>query len=110
MLKETVSQYARVFDSRCLYWTDDRDYNKMLVKHIEVECNTLLVSKGYLFLRDVYEKLGFEITKESCFAGWVFNEANNDNFVDLKIKDDAGSNIIIDFNVNNENIIDLIFN
>ena len=102
MLK-TYSQYARVFDDSCKYWTKDRNANIMFLKMQEYYCNELLRTRGWLFLRDVYEKLGIRITKESCLVGWIYEEHDKigDNFVNfIYDENDESSGIVVDFNVN----------
>lgn len=101
MLK-TYSQYAIVFDDSCKYWTKDRNANIMFLKMQEYYCNELLRTRGWLFLRDVYEKLGICITKESCLVGWIYEEHNKigDNFVNfIYDENDESSGIVVDFNV-----------
>ena len=101
MSEKTLSKYAEVFDDRCSNWTKDRDTDLMFVKYQECYCNDLLKSRGWLFLRDVYETLGIRVTKESCLVGWIFEENNQhgDNFVKFTIIDTDRPNIILDFNV-----------
>ena len=100
MLK-TYSQYAIVFDDSCKYWTRDRNTNIMFLKMQEYYCNELLRTRGWLFLRDVYEMLGIRVTKESCLVGWIFEENNQygDNVVKFNIIESDGPNITLDFNV-----------
>ena len=107
MSKKTLSKYAVIFDDRCSGWTKDRDANLIFVKCQESYCNDLLKSRGWLFLRDVYEMLGVQVTKESCLVGWIFEENNKigDNFVKFDIHEADNSNFFVDFNVDG-NIID----
>ena len=81
----------------------------MFLKHQEYYFNALLRNRGYVFLRDVYEGLGLNISSESCVVGWRCKENNDigDNYIHfIYDEDEEGSNIIIDFNVNGI-IIDL---
>ena len=95
------SQYARVFDGDCANWTKDRKFNIMFLMRQQTYCNDLLKRRGYLFLRDVYEMLGIQVTKESCLVGWIFEENNQDgdNFVKFNIVEYVIPDIILDFNV-----------
>jgi hypothetical protein len=80
----------------------------------------MLEKKGYLFLNDVYEMLGFERTKAGQVVGWIYNldDPNGDNHVDFGIYDGNNADkrqfvngleraILLDFNVDGP-ILDLI--
>ena len=101
MSEKTLSKYAVVFDDCCSGWTKDKETNLMFIKCQEQWSNDLLKSRVWLFLRDVYEMLGIQVTKESCLVGWVFEENNEygDNFVKFTIIEGDGPNITLDFNV-----------
>ena len=99
------SQYARFFDESCEKWTKDREINISFLKTLQTRCNDLLKYRGYLFLSDVYEKLGIPITEESCIVGWMFEEPNEigDNFVQFIYDEtDESACILIDFNVDGD--------
>lgn len=100
-MSKTLSKYATIFDNCCTGWTKDKDHNLMFLKIQENYANELLKSRGWLFLRDVYQMLGIPITKESCIVGWIYEENNQigDNFVIFDIQVDDSPNIVLDFNV-----------
>lgn len=113
----TASAYARIFDERNPNWEKNPAYSEQFLRCQQQYANDLLRSRGYLFLNDVYESLGFERTKAGQIVGWVYNKKNTvgDNFVDFGIHeahtvDDAddyenGLVYILDFNVDG-NILD----
>lgn len=114
------SQYAKFFDETCLGWTKDREYNKMTLINQQKAANILLKKKGYLFLNDVYEMLGFERTKAGQIVGWLYDEKNpnGDNYIDFGMWDVKNPDkrqfvngqepaILLDFNVDGP-IIDFI--
>ncbi len=108
-----LSKYGRVFNSSCFSWGNDRNYNEIFLKAQETYFNDILVHKGYVYLRDVYEALGFPVTRESCVVGWVYEENNaiGDNYISFSIEnidDKTNPDIEIDFNVDGC-IIDRIF-
>ena len=107
MLDVSLSQYARKFDESCYGWTDDKEYLFMYLKHLEKNFNELLVKRGYVFLRDIYEMLGIPITKTSCIVGWKVDREHlmGDNFIEISIQEDENSKLWLDFNVDG-NIID----
>ena len=115
-----ISEYARFFDECSEYWEKDSEYNLMFVRKQQNYANDLLVSRGYLFLNEVYALLGLEMTKAGQIVGWVYDKDNpvGDNYVDFGIYDiDRESNrkfvngiervILLDFNVDG-NILDRI--
>lgn len=104
MLEKTMSQYSIKFSEECFGYSNVRNHNFMYLKQIERHCNTLLSTRKYLFLRDIYEMLGIPITKDSCVVGWIFESDNKigDNFVKFDIQEDANGIIFIDFNVDGD--------
>ena len=78
------SEYARCFDETCIGWTRDPEYNMMFVTQIQNWANDRLQSKGYLYLNEVYEMLGFQRTKAGQVVGWLYN-GDGDNYVDFGI-------------------------
>lgn len=101
MSEKTFSQYAIVFDGRCVSHTRDLHYNLMYLKNLEKGFNDLLNRRGYVFLRDIYEQMGIPITKESCLVGWTKGNCNHIEFELHRLTDV----FMVDFNVNGE-IID----
>ena len=95
--------YVRCFNPSCKgYWTDNRDYNLLYLKHYQTYFNELLKVRGYVFLRDIYEALGFPITKESVVVGWWYDLSESTIYkgVDFGINyDTTGPDILLNFNV-----------
>lgn len=84
-----ASPFAKYFDETCEgVWSEDPEENFSFLKMMQWECNNQLKREGYLFLSDVYKKLGIQITKASLIAGWVYNEEEiSDPYVDFGIFD-----------------------
>lgn len=114
------SDYARFFDESSPNWQRDPEYNLTFLKAQQQYANDLLKAKGRLFLNEVYEMLGIDITKAGQVVGWVYDEECpvGDNFVDFGIYDMSKErvrafvngyepNILLDFNVDG-NIWDLM--
>lgn len=114
---DDFSQYAKVFDDGCVRWTKEPEYNLTFLKNMQDYCNGLLITKGHLFLNEVYDKLGIPRTKAGDVVGWIYNEKSpiGDNFVDFGIRNERNndfvngytSDCILDFNVDG-NILDYI--
>lgn len=102
------SIYARIFDEGNRNWQRGPGYNQLFIQCQQNYANDLLRSRGYVFLNDVYDILGFDRTKEGCIVGWVVGNA--DDYIDfgvfegdrhsgLRFVTGAERSIILDFNV-----------
>ena len=84
------SPYARCFDKFSeLYNTEDREKNLFFLLQQQNYANEKLKSRGYLSLNEVYEMLGFQVTKAGSAVGWVYDPENTeyDSYVDFGIHD-----------------------
>ena len=86
------SRYTRTFDRTCIFWDEDQKVNELYLKTIEAYLNTLLDSKGYVFLRDIYERLGFPVSYDSLFVGWV-----KGSYIDLVLNQEESGDWCVDF-------------
>ena len=92
-------------------WVNNPDYNatNLILKNSML--NDTLKARGYLFLNDVYEELGFPRTKAGQIVGWVW-DGDGDNYVSFGPEVDGlinktktsiiyrpGGSILLDFNV-----------
>lgn len=109
---DTVSQYARYFDSSCPGWKPDAYWNLMYLKQQQKYMGCLLKKQGYLFLNDVYKALGMTPSKAGQIVGWIYDENNpiGDNYVDFGIYNITNNksfnnfdkSILLDFNIDGE--------
>ena len=110
--KSGSSIYARYFDESCKgVWKRDPDWNIMTLKAKEKYWQATLISRGYVFLNDVYEDLGLPKTAEGQVVGWINDPEYGSCRVDFGITQGfklarrlkaAGmyeSAILLDFNV-----------
>ena len=107
------SCYAKVYDDGCLGFTDDPETNLTFLRAQMAYANDLLKRRGYVFLNEVYEMLGFPKTKAGQVVGWVYDKDENrvgDNYIDFGIYDTSNASardfvnkrskrVILDFNV-----------
>ena len=81
------SDYAKFFDSSSNAWEENPEYNLMFLKSEQNYANDRLKARGYLFLNEVYERLGIPPTKAGQIVGWVYDpnnpNHNGDNYVDF---------------------------
>lgn len=47
-----------MFDEKIDTWENNRDYNFMLLRHVEQRVNDLVRNRGYIYLNQIYETLG----------------------------------------------------
>ena len=115
-----ISGYARIFEAGCKGHTKDPQLNMVFLKQTQAYLNDLLQKRGYVFLNEVYEALGFDRTADGQVVGWIYDEEtpNGDNFIDLGLYNIANPatrrfvngweyNVLIDPNVDGY-ILDLI--
>lgn len=114
------SPYARFYDDGCEGWQKDSEYNLMFLRAEQNYANDRLKARGYLFLNEVYERLGIPTTKAGQMVGWVYkpDDPKYSNYVDFGIYDmyrqkcrefvnGHERTILLDFNVDGD-ILDLI--
>ena len=97
------SCYAKRFDSSCVAWTKNVEENMFYLMAMQDTANSMLRSRGYIFLNEVYDMLGMARTKAGQVVGWIFDPGNAfiDSYVDfqLGVDDDLTDGIMVDFNV-----------
>lgn len=101
--KMGLSIYAREFDKASTReWSPAEHYNLAYVTSQQSYFNSLLTSRGHVFLNEVYDALGFKRSKEGQLVGWVL-DSGGDNYIDFGLNNEfLGSNnshILLDFNV-----------
>ena len=69
------SEYARFFDETCeAFSKDDPEYNKHFITCVNSWANTILETRGYLFLNEVYERLGLNKSLAGQTVGWIYDK------------------------------------
>lgn len=76
MEEGSYSTLARCFDDSCAGWKDDHESNRWFLIQQQRYLNEKLKAKGYITLNEVYEALGFDITREGAYIGWVYDPDN----------------------------------
>ena len=115
---DKLSQYARVFDEvGSTQWTPSADHNRAFLLMEQNYFNERIRTRGYIFLNEVYERLGFRPTKAGSVVGWVYQNADYEG-IDFGIftahtqkaaefLEGTEPSIILDFNVQGD-ILSLI--
>jgi hypothetical protein len=103
------SPYARFFDESNRNWQKSAEHNYNFLLMQQRSLNYTLVSRGHVFLNDVYDALGMERSKAGAIVGWIYesDDPNSDGYIDFGIFDAVNSrfqagwerSVILDFNV-----------
>ena len=100
---KTLSEYGQIFNSDCINWSKNLDYNLMFLRAQQSHLNDMLKCRGHLMLNEAYDVLGFPRTSTGEVVGWIYKKDNKigDNFVDLGLGmcEVDGLDIPVDFNV-----------
>lgn len=108
-----ASPYARVFDSSNKMWDKNAEFTMMFLRTKESYFNNLLQTRGYVFLNEVYEELGFKATTNGQFVGWIKGDGVYVDFGLMRYHDPAVREYIngernvvpLDFNIDEDSVI-----
>lgn len=111
--KPLASPYARVFDRKNKNWDKNTEFTMMFLRGQESMLNNLLQARGYVFLNEVYDALGFEWTTNGQFVGWIKGDNVYIDFGLTRYHDPAVREyingernvILLDFNIDESNVI-----
>ena len=81
-----IGYYAKFFDEYCVNWSKNAEDNYLFLKQQLNYANEILNSRGYIFLNEVYEMLGFDTTVAGHVVGWMKN-GDGQGFVDFGMYD-----------------------
>lgn len=83
-----------LFDEQNPNWRDDPEANKTFLLSVENWANTVLKSRGHLFLNELRYELGLDPIPEGQLLGWIYSKnrivGDGDNCVDLGIYQHVG--------------------
>ena len=113
----TYSPYAKFFDEGNVHWSKVPQANLVFLRAQQQYANDLLVSRGHVFLNDIYDSIGIDRTSAGAVVGWVISKTG-DNYIDFGMYDESSErarafingderSIFLDFNVDGV-IYDLI--
>ena len=81
-----LGDYTRFFDETCTAYVKNAEDNMLFLKKQLNYANDILNTRGYIFLNEVLEMLGFQPTVSGHVVGWMKN-GNGDGFVDFGLYD-----------------------
>lgn len=83
------SEFTRLYDDGNFGWTKDPEHNLYFLISEQNWANDKLRSQGYLFLNEIFRRLGYKETPAGQVTGWLYkpddNEYQGDNYVDFGI-------------------------
>lgn len=105
------SIYAVFFDELSTNWSRDPDYNYVFLKCQQNYMNDLLITRGHVFLNEVYDALGLPRTEPGAVVGWLYmRDGSTDNHISFGIFEDTKDTRIRDFVNGYEGSVLLDFN
>ncbi len=90
MLKEKSGKECTIiFDEGDVGWENDYYYNMCHLEHSEQYATTLLQTRGYLFLNEVFDMIGRPKTAEGQVIGWKYDldDPTKQNVIDFGLKE-----------------------
>ena len=77
--------YARFFDPTSRSWSKDPEVNNVFIRAHQRYANDLLISRGHVFLNEVYDMLGLDRSTAGAAVGWLHTPDSDrgDNFIDF---------------------------
>ncbi len=76
--------YTFCFDETSTAWVPDAEDNKFFLMRQQDYANEKLKAKGYLFLNEVLDMLGFQRVRAGQAVGWMLN-GDGDGYVDFGV-------------------------
>lgn len=95
------SDFTALYDDTCRDWTRDTNLNLNLLKMKEKYLNQKLITYGSLFLHEVYEDVGIDISslgdnkaQASRVLGWIYDpeDTSRDSYISFGLFDRFGNN------------------
>lgn len=83
-----LGEYTRFFDETCTAYVKNAEDNFLFLKRQMNHANEILNARGYIWLNEVLEMLGFDGTKSGHVVGWMRDgQGGGDGFVDFGLYD-----------------------
>ena len=96
-LDDESSEYARFFDEFSVVWRNEPSLNLYFLKTQQAYFNDMLITRGHVFLNEVYDSLGIPRTKAGAVVGWVKREIDplsGDGYIDFGLVSDLNAAFI----------------
>lgn len=94
------------FDESNPKWDRNPNFNMAFLKGVQSRCNDILHARGYIFLNEVYDALGFVGTQEGAVIGWILGAGDDEVDFGLyrdenqcrKFVNGEANRVLLDFN------------
>lgn len=96
-----IKKKRRIFDCDNKNWSSNPEYNETFLKVLQNQLTDQLQKRGYLYLNEVWDCLGFKETFEGQLIGWIYNpeDPTKANRVDFGVSNYEGESIVLNFSV-----------
>lgn len=81
-----LSDYARCFDETNPNYKSNCYNNQVFINGVQETYQKILDARGFVFLNEVYEKLGFDLTEAGQVVGWT-KDGDGDGRIDFGLFD-----------------------
>lgn len=86
MTRPLSERPSRLYDKFNPNWQNYyKKRNAFFVQSVQMHVNHLLKVRGYVFLNDIYDLLGFERTIEAGMVGWIWGSEHGDSYIDFGV-------------------------
>lgn len=103
--------YGKLFHQGNPNWHPRPEINIMFLRQNQTYMNDMLKARGFLFLSDVYDALGFEQTPASRVVGWLADpKYGGDGVIDFGIFEDNAQSRLWEYVTGHEGEIYVDFN
>lgn len=87
--KTSINEFTRIWGpGESKYYDANNAYSWTFLRAQNEYFNTILNSRGHLFLNEVLDALGYKQTAVGAVTGWVKGEKGKDGYVDIGIYND----------------------
>lgn len=93
-MPEIINRHNRRFDWHNRHWSRDSRVNLLFLQAQENYANDLLKARGYVFLNDIQEMLGYERTANGQLVGWHTDNGNEIDFHIAEAEDEPGAYLL----------------
>lgn len=92
---DVASGYSQWFDQENINFQHIQQYNLNFISGHQRALNNRLRTRGFVFLNEAYEALGFPATQEGQVVGWWW-DGDGDNFIDFGVFDGPNTLNVLD--------------
>lgn len=84
-LKDNVALI--VFNDKSQYWAGDVVANNLFIRGVALHLNNCLLSRGSVFLNEVYDAIGLKRTSVGAVSGWYWEDGSNQILLNVVTQD-----------------------